>query len=196
MEDEDFEWEVFCRWEELRHGILSNEYLESFIDNTVEYLGSAVDRNFDRFPILGVYVWPNREWPPTYAQEIENMKNWIEGRLEWVDGEWGGICEYVGKDEVIEKSEPELGVRIRPNPTNLENTYLDIRTEYPLIKPGFEIIDLNGRLMSSHPISPSHSNYLVWKLPDLSRLNTGVYFIRITDGNKLIQTEKLIKIEK
>jgi hypothetical protein len=194
MEDEDFEWEVLCRWEELRHGILKKDYLDSFIDGTAEYLGDAIVRNFEKFPILGKYVWPNKEWPPTYSQEISNLKSWIDGRLDWVDGEWGDVCEYTGKkDEKIEEAAPGLEVRIRPNPSDLSNTYLDIKSESQFTSLSIEIFDVNGRLIYKTTDPFADSNYNVYKLPDLSYVSEGIYLVRILNGMELIHSEKLIK---
>jgi hypothetical protein len=47
-------------------------------------------RNFIRWPVLGVYVWPNPdgfEDRTTYASEVEYLKRWIEDRLRWMDGQ-------------------------------------------------------------------------------------------------------------
>lgn len=194
MEDEDFEWEVMCRWEELRHGILDQNYIEKFIDNTAEYLGDAIVRNFEKFPILGVYVWPNQEWPNTYSEELQNMKSWIEGRLNWVDGEWGGVCEYTGtKDEKIEAADLLFELRIRPNPSDLSNVYLDIKTKFQYTSIGIEIFDTNGRMVYNTADYSADKNYNVYKLPDLSYLPDGIYLLRILNGRKFIHSEKLVK---
>ena len=47
MADEDFVERVIARWRELRSGILSDGALDAYIDGTVAWLGSAVDRNFE-----------------------------------------------------------------------------------------------------------------------------------------------------
>ena len=49
-------------------------------------LEEAQERNFTLWPILGVYVWPNPgNLPDTYAGEVQKMKNWLAGRLDWLD---------------------------------------------------------------------------------------------------------------
>ncbi|MDA3822193.1 MAG: CotH kinase family protein [Bacteroidales bacterium] len=194
MEDEDFEWEVLCRWEELRHGILKDESIDEFIDGTVDHLGDAVVRNFEKFPILGTYIWPNKEWPNTYSGEIKNLKSWIEGRLNWVDGEWGDVCEYTGKeDEKIEELASGLEVRIRPNPSDLSHTYIDIKSESQFASLDIEVFDINGRLVFKSTNPNPDSNFNVYKLPDLTYLTDGMYLVRILNGTELIYSEKLIK---
>jgi hypothetical protein len=42
--------------------------------------------NFDRWDILGKYVWPNPEpYCKTYKEEIEKLKNWLITRSNWID---------------------------------------------------------------------------------------------------------------
>ena len=46
MKDEKFVEKIIERYRELREGVLSEEYLMDFIDDTEAYLGDAVDRNY------------------------------------------------------------------------------------------------------------------------------------------------------
>ena len=41
--------------------------------------------NFERWDILGVYVWPNPVYELTYEQEVERLENWIEERMNWLN---------------------------------------------------------------------------------------------------------------
>ena len=49
----------------------------------------AAARNFARWPVLGVRVWPN---PPeavqrtTYASEVAALRSWLDRRIAWMDG--------------------------------------------------------------------------------------------------------------
>ena len=54
-------------------------------DAQVALLGAAADRNFERWPVLGAYVWPNRFVGATYAEEVTFLKDWVETRLAWID---------------------------------------------------------------------------------------------------------------
>jgi hypothetical protein len=195
MEDEDYEWEVFCRWEELRHGVLSNEYLEAFIDNTATYLGAAVSRNFTKFPILGTYVWPNYEWPNTYYEELENMKNWIEGRLHWIDGEWGGVCEYVGDGaEVIAPVEDaSVVLRVRPNPTDMRDVIAELKHVEGGRSIRVDLFDISGGLVYSGEPGVPVGGYMTIRLPDLSYLSDGIYLLRVSDAQGLLASERIVK---
>ncbi|MGK0391145.1 MAG: subtilisin-like proprotein convertase family protein [Maribacter sp.] len=74
-----------CRWENLRENILSQSILHNYIDSMALVLDESQTRNFDRWDILGDYVWPNPSTPDTYQGEIDNLKDWITNRLTWMD---------------------------------------------------------------------------------------------------------------
>ena len=45
----------------------------------------SVKRNFERWPVLGTYVWPNNFIGSDYSDEIKFIRNWISERLSWLD---------------------------------------------------------------------------------------------------------------
>jgi len=75
------------RWFELREGVLADSNIQELIDELVSDIGPAVESNFERWPILGTYVPPNYFVAATYEQEIDFLKNWLEARAVWMDGE-------------------------------------------------------------------------------------------------------------
>ena len=88
MEDETFRSRYRARWAELRGQAFSTESLMADIDASVSQLGDAVGRNFERWDILGSYVWPNAEGfdeRNTYEKEVAYLKQWIQARVEWMD---------------------------------------------------------------------------------------------------------------
>ncbi len=85
--DPDFQELLRDRWIELRGGTLSDSSIGALIDDLVAAIGPAVDSNFDRWPILGTYVSPNYFVGQTHEDEIDFLKNWLEARAAWMDGE-------------------------------------------------------------------------------------------------------------
>ena len=81
---------AYTRWDNLRSNVLSWENIEYIIDSCVAHMGPAVDRNFDRWPTLGTYVWANIEWPDTYEGEVHLLKSFIQERLPWPDSQGSG----------------------------------------------------------------------------------------------------------
>ncbi len=72
------------RYEELYEQVFRQ--IPLIVDVNAQQLinSGAIDRNFERWQILGEYVWPN--YPPyqkTYNGELERLKNWTMARLSW-----------------------------------------------------------------------------------------------------------------
>jgi hypothetical protein len=85
--DESFRWSVQQRWHDLRQTMLSNTAVNAVIDSLRDHIGVAADRNFERWPTLGEYVWPNYFIGETYEEEVEYLRDWIMTRMEWMDNE-------------------------------------------------------------------------------------------------------------
>ncbi len=81
-----------CRWESLRRDHWSREQVMGVVDSLVTTLGPAIDRNFERWPVLGEKLWPNYYVGETYEDEITWLKDWIGERLTWVDNHLPGTC--------------------------------------------------------------------------------------------------------
>ena len=86
--DEEFAERVIERYWELRRTVFSDEYLNRYIDETLEWLGPAIDRNTER--------WREsiEEWEPltpeernVYSQEeaVDQVRHWLHERGEWLD---------------------------------------------------------------------------------------------------------------
>ena len=90
FEDPAFRSRYAARWRELRTGVLKDDKLMADIEQTVITLGDAGERNFERWNILGDYVWPNAPgWDErdTFRKEVDYMKDWIRDRAAWMDSE-------------------------------------------------------------------------------------------------------------
>lgn len=61
--------------------------VQDFIYEQAGLIEGAVDRNFERWPILGQYVWPNAVWYSTYEEELDYFVNYYLGRLKWLRDE-------------------------------------------------------------------------------------------------------------
>jgi len=84
--DDAFRALLLDRWATLRGGLLSQGSIEAEIDAAAALLGEAADRNFSRWPVLGVYVWPNASpMGDTWADELQLLRDWLRARGEWMD---------------------------------------------------------------------------------------------------------------
>jgi hypothetical protein len=85
-EDVYFRNLVKTRWTSLRQNEFSNDRVAFLIDSITSYIDEAQQRNYDRWPILGVYVWPNYDWQNnTYEDEVDFFETWLNSRLSWMD---------------------------------------------------------------------------------------------------------------
>ena len=79
------------RWQYLRQDAISDEFITNTIDSAINLLGEAIDRNYDRWPILGQYVWPNYNWQGNdYDDEVAYFENFLFDRLDWMDANMPG----------------------------------------------------------------------------------------------------------
>jgi len=90
-----------ARWRGLRRAGLVGRLLGQ-IERDAARLHAAQARNFERWPILGRYIWPNPVDPATrhvrrtYRAEVTYLKSWLQRRAAWIDAniatigrEWG-----------------------------------------------------------------------------------------------------------
>ena len=86
MQDPAFVNRCIERFKELRGTYLSEEYLLSLIDETVDYLGEAPLRNCDK--------WYEGDHS-AYYDDVEDMKNYIKRRGKWMDENFERKCTII-----------------------------------------------------------------------------------------------------
>ena len=160
LQDTVFANNLKCRWSDLRTSILSDEHLMNYIDSLGIILEEPAQRNYDRWPILGVYVWPNNYIGNTYQEELTYMKNWILARAAWMDANMFGTCSSLSIDS------PDTDLKIIPNPTKDFVTISGMSSDTNL-----ELRDFSGKIVRIIPIHQSNTTV------DLSDLANGIYFI-------------------
>jgi len=185
--DSEFKNPMRCRWEELRETVLSEEHIFTVIDSLTSYMGSAVDRNFGRWPVLTQYVWPNYYIGNTYLNEINWMKDWISKRLVRLETELPGKCDLTAQNPA---SETENSVVFYPNPFRSElilKVDADTNEDCQL-----NIYSLNGTLIRQLKLAlQAGENRMELSFPELS---SGVYFYRLTQGDNELNSGKLVKL--
>lgn len=84
FKDPAFVAAVKSRWKELYPAL---EALGEDIPAKASRLSGAAHRNFDRWDILGIYVWPNVMVLGDYMAEVRYMQKFYQDRLRWMDSE-------------------------------------------------------------------------------------------------------------
>ncbi len=85
FEDPDFAQLYVDRWTELRGSVFATTNFLARVDEIAAQLREPQQRNFQRWPILGMNVNPNYFVGETYADEVNWMKGWISNRVAWID---------------------------------------------------------------------------------------------------------------
>lgn len=98
LEDPAFRAQYIARWQELRQGILSTREMNARIDAAAAELDTAQVRQFVRWPSLGMTLLPDLRFlmfagphPESYQGELLYMKNWLQERGTWMDGNLGSL---------------------------------------------------------------------------------------------------------
>ena len=166
MEDGAYLQSIQCRWQELRQGAFSNDSILYLVDSLTAHLGPAIDRNFNRWPILGQYVWPNNYVAPTYFDEIDFVKSWILNRADWIDNEWDMECVLARQELPTEESL----LKVFPNPTS---SILNISFPFETDKNAtIKIYSVDSKLVLAQTATTAVSTVSVEKLAK------GVYLLQ------------------
>lgn len=81
------------RWVELRRSVLQPEAIKGRIDQLAAQLSEAQKRNYRRWPILGDQVTCNYYVGNSYEDEVRWLKNWIDRRIVWIDGQVAAMAQ-------------------------------------------------------------------------------------------------------
>jgi len=167
MEDPNYMQRMQERWWELRQGIFSREYLMEKIGGYKDLLDEAQQREFQRWPRIGTYVWPNWYLGFTYSDEVNWMMGWLSNRISWMDRQMGDPPDTLLKYFWYFSHEI-------PNNTPLETlnaTYLsDEKNAY---------IQYHSSL-SGYPFNENHEN---WRQASMERRNMPTNLNYRTVGN-------------
>ncbi len=179
LSDETFTEALGCRYHSLRSNLLSLSNLEAQLDQWSRRIEEAQLRNFQRWEILGLYVWPNAgfyTFADDHATLMSAYKDWIELRLRWLDENMpaaSGDCakfddpdfEVKGLSSTADPTRSSL--RLYPNPAI---TYINIESDQVIEE--LTIHNLMGQVVERH------SNLgLRATLP--ITLTPGTYFIKL-----------------
>lgn len=84
FQDPGFVKEVKAMWTEVYPELCT---VTDYINGQIDLLDGAQYRNFERWDILDKYVWPNVVWLGDYDREVLYFYEYLDKRLEWLDGE-------------------------------------------------------------------------------------------------------------
>ncbi len=189
MTDTIFINNLNCTYQYYRTNILDTTRLFSFIDSMVVYLEEGQQRNFNLYPILGTYVWPNPwPYPSNYAGEITEMKNWFRNRIAWLDANMPGACYFLGSNEIVKN---EINISVFPNPfSNAVSIRLRSAVSDATV---LRMRSADGKIVLSKPVIINGGiNVIYLSESELINLSNGIYIVELS-GKAVYKTTKLIK---
>lgn len=140
LEDSIFSTKLAERWETFRANEWSDESLFRLFDSLATSISSETTSNFRRWQILGDYVWPNNYVETGYNDGLDYTRNWLVGRLRWLD-------------EAIPKLAPEIDEDFYFGPASAKGT-LSLkgfkRVEYPIT---LELFSTSGQSLLKRQLS-------------------------------------------
>jgi CotH kinase protein len=182
MADKYFRQKIQARWKELRADKWTNTQLFGKIDSMQTLLTESQARNFQKWPILGEYVWPNAFVGNSWNEEIGYMRTWLTDRLAWMDVQIDGfLLDTVAPEKQI------IDARPIPNPAK-GSTFFKYRVESSA-SVTLRLLDSNGRLVEQFERLPTGPN-AVFELP--LHVESGVYFWQIWNSDQPISEGKII----
>lgn len=182
--DPYFVGKLMTRWTALRAGIFKTSNINAYIDSVANVLDEeAQQRNFTRWPVLNTYVWPNYYVGESFGQEVEYLKQWVKGRLLWLDNNLPGLVTGIESDPHLHESP----FSIYPNPFSKAFT---VKGDFQV--PGqitIEVFDLTGRQVVDQQ---EKANTGTLTLPVEAELSPGIYTYRILLNGKVVTRGKLV----
>lgn len=187
MQDSTFTSRVYARWRELRTNVLEISRVHAYLDSMAAYIDEAQKRNFERWPILGTYVWPNAFIGQTYAEELNYLKEWLNLRMLWMEARIPGQPSSVDENNGFAPEDFMLEQNY-PNPFNPATTiafYLPRSGRVSL-----KIIDVAGRevMTLADQFMKAGRHEATFEAQGIA---SGVYFYRLQMGDFSL-TKKLV----
>lgn len=98
MKDEEFTERIIRRYRQLRKGILSDENVDRYIEETVAFLGPAVDRNFQvwgySFEEENDLLLGDGRSISSYEEALKQYRDRLTRRMGWMDSHIEAIRSY------------------------------------------------------------------------------------------------------
>ena len=163
------------RWSDLREGVLSEVRLHEVVDSFALVLAESQIRNFQKYSVLGQYIWPNYRVQNSYEGEVEWLKEWLSERLAWMD------------DNIPKLSDPPFDPRFTYDPEAIPNPVVSSAVlryySSAISEVWYTIVDAQGRLIKHERVRDQSNGFNEIAIP--SDLNEGIYYFVLTiDGKK------------
>lgn len=186
IQDASFRKALATRWKTVRSSFLNTNTLFATIDSAQVALKDPLTRNFQKYPLMGKKIWPNFYVGATLSDEVNWLKNWIQGRLVWLDAQMA-----VFDSPILAISEETTSSIVYPNPS----TTGIFQWKFSLDKPSlvtYFISDAMGRMIMSPKNANFGSGEQIQPL-DLSAFPAGTYMLSWKTEDGAVQQIKILR---
>lgn len=188
LQDENFQTKLKARWNDLRANSLSTEKIMFQLDSSVALLKTGQVRNFEKWTILGRYIWPNQYISKTYLEEITYTKDWLKQRLDWMDNSALLNSKLLPSEALLVDIEKP---NIYPNPV-FEKTKISFGTTRNEQVKG-EIFDSFGRKVKTVFNQKFNIGEYIFDF-NRNNLPAGIYYFKLEKNSKPAYIQKIILI--
>ncbi len=177
IQDANFRKALATRWKEVRSSFLNTNTLNSTIDSAQVVLKEPLTRNFQKYQLMGRKIWPNYYVGSSLTDEVNWLKNWIQGRLTWLDAQMALFDSPILGNEQV-----ELHSLVYPNPSKGLFTWRFTLSKSAEVN--YQVLDLQGRVLISSKSLNFGSGEQIYTL-DFSSLPAGSYLFQwnATEGS-------------
>ena len=184
MQDASFRKAVATRWKSVRSSFLNANAINATIDSTQLALKDPLIRNFQKYPLMGRKIWPNYYVGSTLSDEVNWLKNWIQGRITWLDAQIALFDSPILATEI-----QEVSTSIYPNPSNgLFNWKFSLAESAEI---NYQILDNQGRVLHSSKSLSFKAGEHIYPL-DLTGLPAGSYLFQWNSSEGSTQKIRLL----
>lgn len=184
------------RWFELRQSFLHTDSIFARIDELTNEYSAAIERNYKVWPVIDEIIFFQEGYvADSYKEEIDGLKNWIQGRADWIDANineiYYPISDFTSIDDIIAYNSNQFSSVIYPNPIK-DHFIMDLN----MPKSGLlavEIIDITGKIVSIiEPTQVDKGNYkVIWK-KDSEQIKPGLHILNLKLNNESYYQDKII----
>lgn len=180
--DPSFKTELGNRWVQLRQDLLSTDHLVAKVDSFENLLQESQSRNFEKWPILGQYIWPNYAVYTDYRNEVNGVRKFILERMPWLDTQFAGLAS--SNENLL----PEKDLTLYPNPTEERiNLQFNFKEQIPL---DIKIFDASGQLVNSTLNTGLKHDLSI----DLDSSSNGMHYLIATTKQGKFYVKKFVKL--
>ena len=182
LQDTIFRNELHCRWDLFRTNILNTDTVLNWVDSNATYLWQAQQRHYTRWPILGQNVGTPviGPIPTTFQGEINDFKNWITLRLNWLDASMPGKCFNIMNNELFQNKQQIVAF---PNPAS-DHLFIELPEQNN--KAILQLFSISGNQLNV-PLTFDGNLFTL----NVSQLPVGMYFARISGNNREVSNIKI-----